>query len=337
LGPEALQAPRRSARPRPPLSAVPGKLRFVDWWAAIWTGLVIGLVVAAVVAGIHWYLERRETKARETGTVCWSSKPADRNGRLAAPRTYRSESPRVSRVRLRIGSRTTTASRRHSKRSESRTPGARPCSQGWPRHLAERATVPRCPARGPHRAGPTYEEPRWEDLRKRYRVGFARVGPHFAAEETGPRFSPQAASAALGNPQSSASSRKGMGRLASSSSRRPCSPRRLGSAPSLQCRPGRRLGVERVASQLEADLPLSHTGRIPGRSRSFVNLQGNKAPRFGGAFRCSWRNGAAPESNRPSLGLPDRTGFEGLRRAVRLATGAAFWARFRTPRCGRVR
>jgi hypothetical protein len=45
------------------LSAVPGKLRIVDWWEAIWTGVVIGLIVAAVVAGIHWYLERRESES----------------------------------------------------------------------------------------------------------------------------------------------------------------------------------------------------------------------------------------------------------------------------------
>jgi hypothetical protein len=40
-------------------SAVPGKLRFVDWWEALWTGVVVGLTVAAVIAGIHWYLGHR--------------------------------------------------------------------------------------------------------------------------------------------------------------------------------------------------------------------------------------------------------------------------------------
>jgi hypothetical protein len=41
--------PLRSAPPlaRPqPLPAVPGKLRFVDWWEALWSGLVVGLIVA---------------------------------------------------------------------------------------------------------------------------------------------------------------------------------------------------------------------------------------------------------------------------------------------------
>ena len=31
------------------------------------------------------------------------------------------------------------------------------------------------------------------------------------------------------------------------------------------------------------------------------------------SVRPRWLNGAAPESNRPSVGLPRRTGFEGLR------------------------
>jgi hypothetical protein len=37
----------------------------VDWWEVIWTGVVVGLTVAGVIAGIHWYLGRRETKAKE--------------------------------------------------------------------------------------------------------------------------------------------------------------------------------------------------------------------------------------------------------------------------------
>jgi hypothetical protein len=37
----------------------------VDWWEAIWTGVLVGLAVAAMIAVVHWYLGRRETKARE--------------------------------------------------------------------------------------------------------------------------------------------------------------------------------------------------------------------------------------------------------------------------------
>ena len=48
-------------------------------------------------------------------------------------------------------------------------------------------------------------------------------------------------------------------------------------------------------------------------------------------------NGAAQESNLPSLGLPDLTGFEGLPRKVQLATEAGFWPRFRPVRSSWVR
>ena len=44
-------------------------------------------------------------------------------------------------------------------------------------------------------------------------------------------------------------------------------------------------------------------------------------------------NGAAPESNRPSVGLPRRTGFEGLRSERQLATEAGFRLRFRPAGC----
>jgi hypothetical protein len=40
--------------------------------------------------------------------------------------------------------------------------------------------------------------------------------------------------------------------------------------------------------------------------------------------RCLDRNGAAQESNLPSVGLRRRTGFEGLAGEVQLATEAAF-------------
>jgi hypothetical protein len=45
-------------------------------------------------------------------------------------------------------------------------------------------------------------------------------------------------------------------------------------------------------------------------------------------------HGAAPESNRPSVGLPRLTDFEGLRSERRLATEAGFRLRFRAIRCG---
>jgi hypothetical protein len=40
------------------------------------------------------------------------------------------------------------------------------------------------------------------------------------------------------------------------------------------------------------------------------------------------QNGAAQESNLPSVGLRRRTGFEGLPSEVQLATEAPFWRRF---------
>jgi hypothetical protein len=43
-----------------------------------------------------------------------------------------------------------------------------------------------------------------------------------------------------------------------------------------------------------------------------------------------WLNGAAQESNLPSLGLPDLTGFEGLPSKVQLLTEAGFSLRFRS-------
>jgi hypothetical protein len=46
---------------------------------------------------------------------------------------------------------------------------------------------------------------------------------------------------------------------------------------------------------------------------------------------------AAPESNRPSRGLHDRTGFEDLRRERQLATVASFWPRSGRLRSGEVR
>jgi hypothetical protein len=48
-------------------------------------------------------------------------------------------------------------------------------------------------------------------------------------------------------------------------------------------------------------------------------------------------NGAAPESNRASLELPDLTGFGGLPREVHLATGAAFRRRSDSLGCAEVR
>jgi hypothetical protein len=47
--------------------------------------------------------------------------------------------------------------------------------------------------------------------------------------------------------------------------------------------------------------------------------------------------GAAQESNLPSLGLPDLTGFEGLPSDVQLGTEAGFWPRFRPLRSSWVR
>jgi len=44
-------------------------------------------------------------------------------------------------------------------------------------------------------------------------------------------------------------------------------------------------------------------------------------------------SGAAPESNRPSVGLPRRTGFEGLLPQRQLATEAGFRLRFRITGC----
>jgi hypothetical protein len=50
-----------------------------------------------------------------------------------------------------------------------------------------------------------------------------------------------------------------------------------------------------------------------------------------------WLYGAAQESNLPSLGLPDLTGFEGLLSDVQLATEAGFSLRFRPVRSSWVR
>jgi hypothetical protein len=50
-----------------------------------------------------------------------------------------------------------------------------------------------------------------------------------------------------------------------------------------------------------------------------------------------WLNGAAQESNLPSVGLRRRTGFEGLPSEAQLVTEAAFKRRFSTPRSGYVR
>jgi hypothetical protein len=41
-------------------------------------------------------------------------------------------------------------------------------------------------------------------------------------------------------------------------------------------------------------------------------------------LNCKEADGAAPESNRPSVGLPRRTGFEGLQSQSGLATEAGF-------------
>jgi hypothetical protein len=48
-------------------------------------------------------------------------------------------------------------------------------------------------------------------------------------------------------------------------------------------------------------------------------------------------NGAAQESNLPSRGLHDLTGFEGWLDEVQLSTEAGFWPRFRPLRCAGVR
>ena len=48
-------------------------------------------------------------------------------------------------------------------------------------------------------------------------------------------------------------------------------------------------------------------------------------------------DGAAQESNLPSVGLPRLTGFEGLLRTVRLRTEAGFRPRFSPSMCSDVR
>jgi hypothetical protein len=48
-------------------------------------------------------------------------------------------------------------------------------------------------------------------------------------------------------------------------------------------------------------------------------------------------DGAAQESNLPSVGLPRLTGFEGLLRKVQLRTEAGFRPRFSPSTCGEVR
>jgi hypothetical protein len=64
---------------------------------------------------------------------------------------------------------------------------------------------------------------------------------------------------------------------------------------------------------------------------------GRALQRLLSAQRRAALNGAAQESNLPSVGLPRLTGFEGLLRKVHLRTEAGFRPRFSPSSCSEVR
>ena len=102
-----------------------------------------------------------------------------------------------------------------------------------------------------------------------------------------------------------------------------------------------RLPVRAVASARRAPVARRSTGVSGGLQASqFIPRGVQRASEDGPELDYlsgSRLNGAAPESNRPSVGLPRRTGFEGLLPERQSATEAALRLRYTPVACGETR